>query len=105
MMYLEMNKSTGFFTSCFENNEYVGELVHVHPERACDGRSCAIHARPSNHPLFLAPMVWREDRSPQILERLCTHGIGHPDFDSAAYLISVGQAELNVHGCDGCCRS
>jgi hypothetical protein len=52
-----------------------------------------------------APLVWREDRSPQILERMCTHGIGHPDFDSAAYLDSIGQATLKVHGCDGCCRS
>ena len=105
MMNLEMNKSSGYFTSCYENDEYVGELVHVHPEQSCAGPGCAIHARPSNHALMLAPLVWREDRSPQILERMCTHGIGHPDFDSAAYFDSIGQATLKVHGCDGCCRS
>ena len=46
-------------------------------------------------------MNWREDRG--ILERLCMHGIGHPDRDSALYLESIGKSEENVHGCDGCC--
>ena len=102
-MRLELNPNTGFFTSGYEGDTYVGELIRVHPEAACAGRGCAIHAHPSAHALWLAPMNWREDRVPQILERICMHGIGHPDRDSADYLESIGQGRLNRHGCDGCC--
>jgi hypothetical protein len=39
------------------------------------------------------PQNWRGDR--YLIERICPHGVGHPDPD-----------DLNpdtVHGCDGCC--
>lgn len=38
---------------------------------------------------------WRADR--RIMERLCKHGIGHPDPDS--------RDPDGTHGCDGCCIS
>lgn len=82
--------------------EKYGELLNVHPRSACShALGCAIHNRPSNHALKDAKMLWRDDRG--ILERLCEHGVGHPDADSAAYLASIGRSNDNIHGCDGCC--
>jgi len=43
------------------------------------------------------PVYWRDDR--KIVERICVHGIGHPDPDQADFLIDAGM----THGCDGCC--
>lgn len=98
-MILEQDPLTGFWTQgpdgWFLNN--------VHDIHACSGRGCAIHNHPSEHNLKDAPMNWRDDRG--ILERICKHGVGHPDHDSAAYLESIGQGVQNVHGCDGCCYS
>ena len=78
-------------------------LRMVHDPADCAGRGCAIHDRPSGHALRNAPLNWREDRG--ILERICSHGIGHPDEDSARYLESIGHGVQNVHGCChlGCC--
>ena len=76
----------------------------THPASACDGGYCTIH-RPSAHPLCVAPLHWRQDRL--LLERLCSHGIGHPDADHITYVARVSgpaAAEVaGVHGCDGCC--
>lgn len=44
---------------------------------------------------------WRNDRG--ILERICPHGLGHPDPDQAEYWNETGQEWQFVHGCDGCC--
>lgn len=44
--------------------------------------------------MVLWPQHWRGDR--HLMERICPHGVGHPDPD-----------DINpdgVHGCDGCCR-
>lgn len=77
------------------------KLSRIHDPKNCEGRGCAIHDHPSDHPLKDAPLNWRIDRG--ILERACPHGVGHPDHDSAAYLASIGQGFENIHGCDGCC--
>lgn len=51
------------------------------------------------------PQNWRHDRA--LMERVCPHGVGHPDPDHVAYVrrahgsLSEG---VDVHGCDGCCR-
>lgn len=59
---------------------------------------CPIHA-PSQHSLVAAPLHWRGDR--RIMERICDHGVGHPDPDD----LKVGRSWAEgVHGCDGCCR-
>jgi hypothetical protein len=96
-LYLAKNATTGWYT------ELAGgyRMTNVHPAKDCEGRGCAIHDHPSEHPLVNAPLSWRGDRG--ILERHCIHGVGHPDRDSAMYLESVGQGYENVHGCDGCC--
>ena len=77
-----------------------GVLTGVHPPAACAGRACCIHA-PSEHPLADAPLNWRGDR--RIMERLCPHGIGHPDPDDAAYRAAAFGGADTTHGCDGCC--
>jgi hypothetical protein len=47
------------------------------------------------------PMRWRDDKGQ--MERICPHGVGHPDPDDAAYRERLGQGYKNIHGCDGCC--
>jgi hypothetical protein len=52
------------------------------------------------------PLNWRADTG--VMERICEHGVGHPDPDHLDYARSLdatraeGQA---IHGCDGCCWS
>lgn len=96
-LILEANPVTGWYT---EGPGGVS-LTNVHSPTQCAGRGCAIHARPTQHPLSEAPLLWRTDRG--ILERICKHGVSHPDYDSAQYLEGQGLGYENVHGCCGCC--
>jgi len=84
--------------------EQVGEavLTNVHHESQCQGRPCVVH-RPSDHHMRTWRLNWRGDLG--IFERLCQHGVGHPDPDSLAYLESIGREGFDVHGCDTCCRT
>jgi len=69
-----------------------GQRVRVHDAGKCKGEHCVIH-NPSDHHMKDWPTNWRQDRN--MMERICPHGVGHPDPD-----------DLNkdtVHGCDGCC--
>lgn len=85
---------------------YDGTLLSVHPASQCTGQPCCIH-NPSAHPLSHAPLHWRADRS--LMERTCSHGVGHPDPDDLAYKRRVRGDEYayyeGIHGCDGCCRT
>lgn len=77
---------------------------NVHPQEACEGRACCIHA-PSNHSMRDFPLHYRNDRG--LMERICPHGIGHPDPDDLAYkeMVMPGSGYAwGSHGCDGCCR-
>lgn len=78
------------------------QVLRTHPESACSGedRPCVIH-RPSEHHMRSMPLNWRGDTG--VMERLCSHGVGHPDPDAAAYAKSTGRTHYGVHGCDGCC--
>lgn len=96
-MRLSQNPVDGYWTVMRGAN-----LVNVHNPRLCQGRGCAIHNHPSKHPLRSAPLNWREDRG--ILERICSHGVGHPDYDAALFQESIGRSVENIHGCDGCCQ-
>jgi hypothetical protein len=71
--------------------------VHRWKPECRDG--CAIHA-PSNHHMRDLPQIMRAST---LIERHCSHGVGHPDPDSLRYFESVGQEHMGVHGCDGCC--
>lgn len=71
-------------------------LEHVHSEYFCALRPCTIHNRTDHH-MRSWPQHWRDDR--RFMERICPHGIGHPDPDSPW---AAGSA-MWIHGCDGCC--
>jgi hypothetical protein len=75
-------------------------LHNVHDSLICIGRPCPIHNRTQHH-MSGWRIHWRDDRG--ILERLCEHGIGHPDPDQFQYWEETGQEWQSVHGCDGCC--
>ena len=79
-----------------------GQKIMVHDRTKCKGEHCCIH-NPSDHPLKDAPTHWRSDRG--IMERICEHGVGHPDHDDVAFRIRMGADPLtdSIHGCCGCC--
>lgn len=86
---------------------YDGRILETHDPRACEGTYCCIH-NPSNHPLNNLPLNWRADRHPSFMERICEHGVGHPDPDDLAYKRRLrptmfAKLALGIHGCDGCC--
>jgi len=76
-------------------------LRNVHSQRECQGRACVIH-NPSEHHMRDWPLIWRNDRG--IFERICTHGVGHPDPDQRTYWCIQNTPWEGVHGCDFCCR-
>lgn len=71
----------------------IGKIeLRVHEAEFCKGRACCIH-NPSDHHMREWPQLYRLDRG--MMERTCTHGVGHPDVDD----INPNHS----HGCDGCC--
>ena len=70
-----------------------GQHLRVHAKGRCHGTACPIH-HPTDHPLRDWPTHFRSDRG--IMERICPHGVGHPDPDDPT--------DDRTHGCDGCCR-
>lgn len=80
-----------------ERNTLVGgQEITTHPKEMCEGEHCTIHNN-SDHHMIDWPQNWRSDR--RIMERICSHGVGHPDPDDPK---SQDKYEA-VHGCDGCC--
>jgi hypothetical protein len=77
-------------------------LGNVHEASLCAGRGCVVH-HPSDHSMRSFPTSWRHsglfDVKPPHMERICPHGVGHPDPDDLAF---QGGA-IATHGCDGCC--
>lgn len=92
-------------TSCGTKNHHgivmQNPLTNIHNDSQCSGEHCCIH-NPSDHHMRSWPMVWRKDKG--VMERICPHGIGHPDPDGAAHNVRIGRDYLNIHGCDGCCN-
>jgi hypothetical protein len=98
----------------------LGEVdVRVHDLSVCGGRDipCCVH-NPSDHHMVGWPMNWRADTG--VMERICVHGVGHPDPDHMAYVCSLtpghdceDESECEyphlewqgIHGCCGCCSS
>ena len=74
-------------------------LTNIHSPEQCKGSYCPIH-NPSDHHMKDWPLHWREDRG--FFERICKHGVGHPDPDDVVYHDKHG-VDIGVHGCDGCC--
>ena len=81
-----------------------GADYHVHDPARCEGQPCCIH-NPSDHHMRDWTQHWRDDL--RLMERICPHGVGHPDPDHIAYVERCFGAEHAdgeaVHGCDGCC--
>lgn len=73
-------------------------LLNVHGPKECAGEVCCIH-NPTNHHMIAWRQNWRGDKG--MMERLCPHGVGHPDPDDLRVRTTPG---VGVHGCDGCCR-
>jgi len=71
-----------------------GETIYAHRLADCPPPPCPVHS-PSSHHMAGWPQHWRDDR--RIIERICPHGIGHPDPDG---MFDPGDG---IHGCDGCC--
>lgn len=99
----------GFFDEN-ENTYYTGTgqiLAGCHQwEEACED-GCVIHKQ-LDHPMKGQRTHWRGDR--QMMERICRHGIGHPDPFQVKYwqrtLTPEQVAVEMVHGCCGdkeCC--
>lgn len=81
-------------------DDYGQNLYRLHDPAECAGRACVIH-HPSDHHMRGFKLLWRSDR--RIFERMCEHGVGHPDPDDLAWHVSQGREHEGVHGCDGCC--
>lgn len=84
-----------------EDNDVDGITLRTHPNKVCEGRNCCIH-NPSNHHMVNWERNWRSTR--RMMERICPHGVGHPDPDDAEFRASIGDTDT-VHGCDGCCNA
>ena len=83
-----------FMAHQLENSTTI--LYNTHKPDECWGEFCTIH-KMSDHHMRHLPQHWRDDRG--IMERICEHGVGHPDLDSPW---KEGDWQW-VHGCDGCC--
>lgn len=80
-----------------------GAEIRTHHEDKCSGQYCSIH-NPSKHLLWEAPTVW--DNENKMMNRVCTHGVSHPDYDDVTYNVGIlGKDEAShvEHECDGCC--
>ena len=76
-------------------DDYGVTIKNVHGKDECrTPGACTIHS-PSNHHMLHFPQSWRADRG--FMERICEHGIGHPDPDEGL------EGVYAMHGCDGCC--
>ena len=76
--------------------------VMIHGADACFGRRCVFH-NPTKHHMSDWHMILRTDKS-ALVERICSHGVGHPDPDSLWFFVEIAkETSLAIHGCDGCC--
>ena len=91
---MEMNIDDVLERSTLENSEVT---LRTHKPEVCTGQVCTIHNR-TDHNMRSFPQHWRSDR--RIMERICSHGVGHPDPDEFALLTGKDDG---THGCDGCC--
>ena len=76
--------------------------ITIHPPSRCEGYHCPWH-NPSDHGMVGWPRDILTDRH-NLLVRVCTDGIGHPDPDSLEWLHRIGVADDGDHACDGCCQ-
>jgi hypothetical protein len=75
--------------------------ITIHPPSKCLGYHCPWH-NPSAHHMVGWTRVIRTDRD-NLIERVCHHGVGHPDPDSVSWLGRRG-VKIVHERCCGCCR-
>jgi hypothetical protein len=80
---------------------------HYHSPLVCAGQRCIFH-NPTEHKMRNWPMNLRTDEwAFPLIERICEHGVGHPDPDSVDYMdrqFGYNESEekqygFGVHGC------
>lgn len=78
--------------------------IQIHSRRLCEGRPCVFH-NPSDHHMRHLKRNIRYDRAYCLVERICPHGVGHPDPDSLAFVAAKTDSYASIHGCCGkrCC--
>ena len=77
--------------------EHTDEYLRCHlPTQCQNDERCTVHKR-SDHSMRGFPQHYRFDCA--LMERICTHGVGHPDPDEFDLEVNA----KGVHGCDGCC--
>jgi hypothetical protein len=82
--------------------------IMAHEPGKCAAQTCTLHNR-TDHGMRAFMQHWREDRG--LMERICPHGVGHPDPDQWDYLVmTYGKRAAKVefvHGCchERCCRT
>ena len=75
----------------------------IHLPSVCKKQPCPFH-NPSQHKMRDWPRHIRTDAFKwPLVERICKHGVGHPDPDSASWLTMTKGGDWYAHGCDGCC--
>lgn len=88
-------------------DSYGTRMKHIHPQTEdCTRRGCVVHC-PSDHHMKDWPLLARYRWGGLFMERICEHGVGHPDPDhmswyNQAYGPKAASYE-EVHGCCGCC--
>lgn len=93
------------------------EIFNVHDENdECGELGCAVH-NPTDHHMASWPQNFRDSlverltfgMHPGLIERVCEHGVGHPDPDHMRWYAAHHTQEETwaegIHGCDGCCSS
>lgn len=71
----------------------------------CEKYGCVMH-NPTDHNMITFPLNWNQDK--RIMERVCPHGVAHPDPDAIAYRERIFEkayvdAAKSHANCDGCC--
>ena len=82
----------------------------LHRRSYCAPAICAVHNPSKDNPMRDWDFTIRLDKY-GVMERYCTHGIGHTDPDSMDWMHSVydekfgseNVSSLGIHGCDTCC--
>lgn len=98
---LKFKDSNHIFIIHDEMERYItgtDQAIDVHRKDMCSG-NCCIH-NPSDHHMKDFPTHWRDDRG--LMERICKHGVGHPDPDDLAYKKKMGM-DIKVESVHGCC--
>lgn len=93
-MYLYPAHDTGYYTVGARPGS---ALTGVHDPALCEGRGCAVHAHPSDHPLQYDALDFEDG----VMYRVCIHYIRHQDADDVFFRQQVGQ---HVEPCDCPCR-